>query len=442
MAAREPNESLARLHREAGWTLRQFAQAVNRVGTERGTPTKYQEPSVHQWLKGYVPKEGARPLILEALTRKLQRIVTHRDAGLPASADVSWQGADPIEGIIDLGSQDMSPSRRGVLGASLFSVALAVPDWPDVVGRMESVRSSGKLRIGVSDVEMVAKMTDRLGVLYDDFGGRHARPMAAAFLVNTVAPYLRANATEGVRKAMTSAASYLCYLTGWMAVDERFHGIAQHYYVKGLELAGASADHAAYCHILRGMSVQAVDLGHGATAVRLADAASAASPESGPRMRAFLAGQQAHSYAVAGDRVNAFRSIRSAEEAMDKAESPLGGFEGHYNPATLAYHVSQVRYALGDIAGSVTSLQSHFRLRDPTDTRVSSIRFSAMLAERQLEMGHLEAACKTWNQVLDDYPKMHSGRVDQQVSSIGSLLRPYRANAAARETYERSLQVV
>ncbi|RDG35359.1 tetratricopeptide repeat protein [Streptomyces corynorhini] len=421
--------------------MRQFAQEVNRIGTERGTPLKYQQPSVSQWLKGQLPKESVRPLILEAFARRLRRPVTHAEAGFPSIASESQGRGDPntVEEMIDLGSQDMSPSRRSILGASIFSAALTFPNWPEIVGRMESVQAGSTSRIGMPDVEMITKMTDHLYTLYDQFGGRHSRPMAATFLVNTVAPYLRADAPEGVRKAMMSAASYLCYLTGWMAVDEGLHGLAQSYYVKGLEFAGASADHMTYCHILRGMSVQAVDLGHGPAAVRLADAASAASPESGPRMNAFMAGQQAHSFAVAGDRVNALRSIRQAEKAMDMAESPLGTFGG-YNPATLAYHVSQVRYALGDIPGSVESLQLHFRLRDPTDTQVSAMRFSSMLAERQLKMGHLEAACKTWNQVLDQYPAIHSGRVDEQVASIRALLGPYRSNSVAREIYERSLR--
>ncbi|WP_279571479.1 hypothetical protein [Streptomyces sp. 8K308] len=42
---------------------------------------------------------------------------------------------------------------------------------------------------------------------------------------------------------MLSAASFLCCLTGWMAVDEGLQGLAQRYYAKGLELAGASDDH-------------------------------------------------------------------------------------------------------------------------------------------------------------------------------------------------------
>lgn len=76
MGTPEPNRGLERLHRETGWTLRQFAQEVNRIGTERRTPVKYREPSVHQWLKGHMPREGTRSLVLEALARKLGRPVT------------------------------------------------------------------------------------------------------------------------------------------------------------------------------------------------------------------------------------------------------------------------------------------------------------------------------------------------------------------------------
>ncbi|WP_306278417.1 hypothetical protein [Streptomyces malaysiensis] len=89
MSEREPNEGLERLFRETGWTLRQLAQEVNRIGTERGTPQKYREPSAHQWLRGHMPKEAARLLILEAFARKLGRPITHVEAGFPLPADES-----------------------------------------------------------------------------------------------------------------------------------------------------------------------------------------------------------------------------------------------------------------------------------------------------------------------------------------------------------------
>ncbi|MFE2292745.1 tetratricopeptide repeat protein [Streptomyces sp. NPDC059452] len=436
----QPNGGLERLYHESRWTLRQFAQEVNRLGTERGTPLKYREPSVHQWLKGHLPKEAVRPLILEALARRLIRPITHADAGFPAPPKESNSPPTTVEGLVDLGRQDMDPSRRSVLGAGLFSVALSVPGWPDVVGRMEALGKNPKLRIGQPEVSAVRAMTERLSDLDDDFGGRYARPMAAAFLVNTVTPYLNADASSETRKSMLSAAAFLCYLTGWMAVDEGAHGRAQQYYVKALELAGAGGDHNTYCHVLRGMSVQAANLGHGAPAARLANAAAEASPESTPRMRAFMAGQQAHAYALAGEKKNALTSLRAAERAVNQAESQLGTFGG-FSSATLAYSTAEVRHILGDTKGSIESLHDHFRLRDSTDMQRSKLTFSSLLAERQLEIGHLEAACSTWTSVLDDYPAIHSGRIDGQVKKIPSLLSPYRQNSLARQTVERAMSL-
>ncbi|MFJ2783664.1 MULTISPECIES: transcriptional regulator [unclassified Streptomyces] len=334
----------------------------------------------------------------------------------------------------------MDPSRRGVLGAGLFSVALTIPDWRDVVGRMEAVQRNPKIRIGQSEVQAVRAMTDRLSDLDGDFGGRYARPMAAAFLVNTVTPYMNADASSETRKSMLSAAAFLCYLTGWMAVDEGAHGRAQQYYVKSLELAGAAGDHNTYCHVLRGMSVQAASLGHGTPAARLANAAAEAAPESTPRMRAFMAGQQAHAYALAGEKNNALVSLREAERAVNQAESQMGTFGG-FSSATLAYATAEVRHALGDTKGSVESLNDHFRLRDSTDSKRSEIKFSALLAERQLAIGHLEAACATWDSALDGYPAIHSGRIDEQVRRIPPLLSSYRGNSLARQTAERAFSL-
>ncbi|WP_208874797.1 tetratricopeptide repeat protein [Streptomyces armeniacus] len=439
-STREPNTGLLRLYRESGWTQRQFAQEINRLGTERGTPLKYRSPSVHQWLGGHVPREDVRPLILEAFARRLGHPVTHAEAGFPPPGGAT--GRRPAtEGITDLGRQDMDPSRRGVLGASLFSVALTVPNWPDVAGRMEAVQTGHTQRVGMSDVDMVTAMTEQISALYAEFGGRHSRPMAAAFLVNTVTPYLKARAPEPVRKSMMSAASDLCYLAGHMAVDEGLHGLAQQYYVKALEVAGASEDHLTYCTTLRGMSVQAVDLGHGREALRLADAAAAAAPEAGPRMRAFLAGQQAHAAAQTGDRTSALSHLRVAEAALDKAESRERKFVCSYRLPALRYHTGQVLYALGDVRGSTTELAESDKHRNPSAHR-TRVRYLSLLAERQLEIGHLETACATWRQVLDIYPKVQSGQCDQSVTRMLGRIRPYQKTPAARALYERARTAV
>lgn len=434
--ASETNECLQRLFAESGWTLSQCARAVNLVGTENGTPLRYNASAVHHWLAGTTPRGEVRRFIVEAFSRRLERPVTHAEAGFRDLPDHLSRQPDTVEGLIELGRDDMDPSRRSVLGVGLFSVALTIPGWPDVVSRAEAVQTGRTARIGMNDVDMVVAMTERVSDLDDEFGGRYARPMAAAFLVNTVAPALRADGSEAVRNAMRSAASDLCYLTGYMAVDEGLHGLAQGYYLKALELAGAASDHLTYCTTLRGMSVQAVDLGHGATAMRLADSAAAASPAAGPRMRAFLAGQQAHAAAQIGDRNAALLYLREAEVAMDKAESRATTFAS-YNPSSLTYHIGQVRYELGDVKGSVAALEQSDRLRHHTFRR-NRVRYLSIMAERQLELGHLEAACDTWGQVVDIYPHVESGQCDQRMATLLERVRPFVKNQAARSLYERA----
>lgn len=184
----------------------------------------------------------------------------------------------------------------------------------------------------------------------------------------------------------------------------------------------------------------AVAVNASSAAVATADAASAASPQAGPRMRAFLAGQQAHAYAQIGERGNALLCLREAEVAMDQAESREKPF-GSYDPAALNYPISQVRYELGDARGAVAALQQADRLHSNVYRR-ARVRHRALLAERQLAIGHLEAACATWHQALDDYPMVQSGRADDRITAMFGHLRPYLKNAVARALYERARRTV
>ncbi|MDT3399236.1 tetratricopeptide repeat protein [Streptomyces sp. B1866] len=436
MGNREPNPALRALLEETGWSPRRLAEEVNRLGTERRTPTTYTRQAVVHWLNGHVPAKETRPLIREALARKLGRTVSYTDLGLPPSQDEPNECADILVELVALAGSDMDPQRR-ILNAGLFAATLTIPQWEEIAGRALAVQTDRARRIGLPDVESVIDATNRVSVMDDERGGRYARPLAASLLVNMVAPYLRANAPESVRKEMLSAAADLCYLTGWMAVDEGLHGLAQRYYVKALQLSGAAEDKLTYSTILRGMSVQAVDLGHGPLAMQLADTAAASSPDMSHRKRAFLAGQQAHAAAQNGDRRAAFARLKEAEKAIEKAESP-NRLTGGYDRPALAYHQSQVLFALGDVRGSVRSLSESQRLR-PDSQRRTRIRLNGTLAERKLRLGHLEEACVTWHRLLDEYPQIHSGRCDDRISEMLRSIAPHlKRNHTARALWERA----
>ncbi|MEU7224349.1 hypothetical protein [Streptomyces chrestomyceticus] len=434
---RTSNTSLALLLRQAAWTEQQFANAVNRAGAEAGLTLRYEQSAVAHWLSGTMPRPQVRPVVLEALARRLGRPVTHAEAGFPTRPG----GAAParnaaVEELLDLSRDDMDPSRRGVLQAGLYSAALAVPLFSDLAGRAEAVARPGRAgRVGAAQVETVRAVTDRVADILDEFGGGHARPMAAAFLVNSVGPWLTAPASEQVHDDLLAAASDLTYLTGWMAMYERAHGLGQRYYVKALHLAGEAKDHLTYCRTLRGMSLQASSLGYGAKALELADSAAAAAPSAGPHLVAFLRGQQAHAASMTGDRHTAITRLREAETALSKADSRRESIGG-YDASAYLFHVSHVLYEFKDLPGSIKALNSSLKAQ-PRQERQGRVHSHALLAQRQFELGHLDAACATWHRFLDDYTEISSARGDAHFATLRTRIRPHYRAKAVRALSER-----
>ncbi|KOV74068.1 hypothetical protein ADL00_02930 [Streptomyces sp. AS58] len=439
---RTPNPALNELLEQARWTRTQLAQQVNRLGPEAGLDLTYDRTAVAHWIAGTPPKPEVRPLILEALSARLGRPVTHAEAGLPpaVSGDGS-ESVDTVEELIDLGRADMDPSRRGLLAATLFSAALSVPAFQTTARAAGDPVTPGKAttRIGASQVKSVRSMTERIADILDEFGAGHARPMAAAFLVNTVGPWLRAQASEPVKQDMLAAASDLTYLTGWMAMYEKAHGLGQTYYTKALKLADEASDHITYCRTLRGMSLQASNLGHGRMALELADSAADAAPSAGPRLVAFLRGQQAHAASMVGDRNQAHARLREAETALSRADSRRDAIGG-YDLTAWLFHCSHVLMEERDLPGSIKALQQSIKFQ-PAQERQGRVHAYAVLAQRQLRYGHLDASCHSWERFLDEYEHVSSVRGDDHFATMRTDLAPYAKARAVRELSGRMREV-
>ncbi|MCM2388991.1 hypothetical protein [Streptomyces albipurpureus] len=438
---KQRNEGLESLLEQARWSRTQLAAAVNRTGAQVGLTLKYDQSAVSHWLAGTQPREQVRGVILETLGRKLGRTLSYPEAGLrPPKGKEAAASGSTVESLLDLGRADMDPSRRGVLTAGLYSAALSVPLFADVAHAGERVRTAKTAsRIGAGDVATVRAITDRIADILDELGGGLARPMAAAFLVNTVLPYLRASASEKDRADMLSAASDLTYLTGWMAMYEREHGLGQRYYIKALRLAGEADDHVTYCRTLRGMSLQASSLGHGRKALELADSAAEAAPKASPRLVAFLRGQQAHAASMVGDGQQAFSRLRETEAALARADSRREAIGG-YDRSAYQFHIAHVLYEMKDLPGSIAALKESLRAQ-PRQQRQGRVHANAVLAQRQFELGHLEEACGTWGAFLDDYTKLSTARGDDHFRTMRRRIAPYRQVRAVRELDSRARQV-
>ncbi|MFD5512161.1 hypothetical protein ACFWIB_30945 [Streptomyces sp. NPDC127051] len=433
--ARTPNQALAGLMREADWGNGQLARAVNRLGIETGMQLTCSASTVTYWLRGSVPGSGVPALVAEALSRRLRRPVTCTEAGF---SDTTTD--DAATNLPDLVRGDMDPSRRRVLSAGLYSAALMVPLYSDLGDRLEHTNSEATpgrtLRVGAGEVDTVVRMTDHIATILDELGGGHARPMAAAFLANTVMPWLDAAASAPVRERMLAAAADLVYLTGWMAMYERAHGLGQQYFIQALNLARDAQDHVTYCRTLRGMALQASNLGHGPKALEYADSAAEAAPSAGPRLTAFLRGQQAHGAAMVKDRRQAFDRLRETEQALAKADGRNDAIGG-YDQAAYHFHTAHVLYELGDLPGSIRAMQHSNRAR-PANERQGRVHANGVLATRQWELGHIEAAAETWDRFLDDYALLATARGDEHFQVLHRHLATQPTARTVRALAERA----
>lgn len=435
--SRTPNLGLANLLEQAGWSRSQLALIVNRIGAEAGLALQYGQPAVSQWIAGHQPRAQVRALVIEAFERKLARPVSYAEAGLTPPPGTTE--ADTVRDLVDLGRADMDPSRRRVIAAGVFSAALVIPLFPSLA-RADSpdpiAPGKATTRVGQAQVAAIQTMTDRIADILDELGAGHARPMAAAFLVNAVGPWLKAEAAAPIRRSMLAAASDLVYLTGWMAMYERQHRLGQDYYVSALKLAGEAEEHVTYCRTLRGMSLQASTLGYGRRALELADSAAEAAPAAGPRLVAFLRGQQAHGAAMVGDKRQAFTRLREAEEALARADDRRESVGGYDRTAYL-FHVAHVQNETKDILGSVRTLRESIRVQAPNE-RQGRLHAHGLLAQRQLSIGHVEAACESWGRFLDDYEELSSARGDEHFEVMNLRLRPHGTVRAVRALRERA----
>ncbi|MFJ2774771.1 hypothetical protein [Streptomyces sp. NPDC087300] len=440
---RTPNADLARLLDQAECQRQELARAVNRIGKLTGVQLNYSGNTVSMWLRGHQPKRQVKPLVLAALSEKCGRPITHEEAGLtPPSSAEGEHHLDTVEQLLQLGRADMDPSRRGVLAAGVFSAALTVPVFGAAAGaRADENVSPGKAttRIGASQVASVRRTTGRIADILDEDGAGHARPMAAAYLVNTVAPWLRAQAASQVASDMKAAASDLTYLTGWMAMYEKDHAAAQRWYLKALDLADEAGDHVTYCRTLRGMSLQMTSLRHGQKGLEFADSAAEAAPKSGPRLVAFLRGQQAHAASMVKDRRQAHVRLREAEDALSKADNHRDAIGGYDRTAWL-FHLSHVLFEEHDLPGSIKALQDSIAVQ-PAQERQGRVHSYALLAQRQLTHGHVDASAASWGRFLDEYEQVSSARGDDHFQTMRQDMRPYPKVHSVRKLAERAREV-
>lgn len=448
------NVKLAAVIAEACWSHAQLAQAVGRVAAETGNQRLISVGRSHvsHWVAGSTPSGDAPAVLVEALSRRLGRVVTVAEIGLPSeqpSAPLDWT-ADTLTALADLGRGNVDIERRSVLRAAGYSVAaLAVPTqpWWDGMayrGTQRSSRKTGRL-IGAGDLDAIRETVQLFTRIDQRRGGGHARSAVEQYLTSDVASTLRAaHATDEIRRSLFSTAGELAYLSGWMAFDNAEHATAQKYFTVAVQLAAEADDPPLAGHILRAMAHQAVDLGHARQAVQLAKASLAGprSTSASPRERALLEVVHAKALAAAGQKSAAAKALLRAEDnlAAAGAGDDEPGRVFFFGQASLAHETACTLRDLGDLTTATAQFHRSVRTRKAaTFTRTHAVTLG-YLGAIQARQGAIDEACATWSTSLDVMDGLHSARTRQTVVDMRAALSTFRARGiqAAAELDQRA----
>ncbi|MBG0569154.1 tetratricopeptide repeat protein [Actinoplanes aureus] len=450
----ERNYALTKIIEEAGCSYGALAVAVEGVAREsRDHDQTVTKTAVGHWVAGHKPGQKVIGYLVEALSRRVGRLLTAADIGLASDLDpIICQDRlppDPVASLVNLGSADVD--RRTVITGAAYSIgALLLP--LDVL-REHADRSQRAVRlrstVGDGELKAVRDMTKALTDADERLGGGHARTAVVEYLRTDVAGYLSSRfASATHRKDMFGAAASLAYLAGWKAHDIGRAGLAQQYYLRSFQLAQEHDPRAHAAYGLRILAHQAMDLGQHAHCVDLADEALALTRGNVDRgLESLFWLTAARARAAAGSPAEARTALRTAEALISKAraeQAPRWASLGGPAEARLAHQAGKTLQALNDLAAAETQLARAASCWD--EARYPRVYALAMadLAETQCRQGHAEKACKTWDLALDSMDGIRSSRTRDAVVALRQHLAPYklRGLAAAKRLDARAAKIL
>ncbi|WP_324612812.1 helix-turn-helix domain-containing protein [Streptomyces specialis] len=413
--------SQARLARELG-----VAEGRGRRGVDRG--------AVYRWERGTRVPDYWLPHLIQVLGMDPARV---RVAGSgPRTPRYPVQAADTVASVIELGRTDLVERRHFMASSSYALAALGLPDLDALTRR---TAASGPVTVGRGEVAAVRAMTKTLGDAAAELGGGHARDLAVRYLTEDIARWLNGRYTQATGRELFTAAAELVHLAGWMAGDDGEQGLAQRYYAHSYRLAAEAGHAEVSATALRGLAVQAIDLGYRAAAVRLSEACVRLGRSlDDPRATAYYQATLADAAALDGDRATATTALVAATTAIERAPAAPGtSWAGHYTPRRWAHHAGMVLARLGDLDAA----EEHLRLALDTaglNRRRSRAIVLADLGTLHLRRGDAEGALVTWSDFLDHAAGVRSVKITDAVTDMRARLARLAGVPAAVELDQRA----
>ncbi|MGW9210976.1 tetratricopeptide repeat protein [Embleya sp. NPDC055664] len=289
---------------------------------------------------------------------------------------------------------------------------------------------TGTVRVGAGDVVRVRAMTTALGNAAAELGGAIARTAAVRYLTDEASPLLDGTYTDTTGRELHAAVGELAHLIAWMAQDEGAPGLAQRYFARAHRLGDLGADRELASTALRGMAVQAIDAGHRATAVRLAEeCVRHAQPLADPRAHAYYETTLAQAAALDQDHATATRCLTSSQTHIERAPAQTTGtsWASHYSIGRWAHESGMVLARLGELDEAQAHLHHALDIHGLDRRRTRAIVL-ADLGELHLRRGDPDTAITTWNEFVTCANGVRSLKVDTAGQDMRARLHRLRAD--------------
>ncbi|MEU8975615.1 hypothetical protein AB0D11_41535 [Streptomyces monashensis] len=446
---KEPNYRLRELLAESGWSGEALARAVNLLGAQCNLPLHYDRTSVAHWLAGSHPQSRVVPVIVEVLSRRLGRPLGLPDAGFSAlhcPPALGSAASTALRELAALGAAEADPGRRSELDAMVYSLH-ALHDVLDPDRGQESSKDSSH---EVTDskgraCEVVATQKDweweqrgmaEAASLFarnaDTFGGGYVKAPLAAYMARASSTLQEADK----QRLMTTQVVLLSHVLAQAHAECGEHGLALAYYRLALCLADENADPLGGALTLRGIAVQALELGHPHEAVRLCGAAARRAPRGDIGLEVHIAGPYAAALAAAGHRDAALRvqelKGKTLTRPMAWGLAPVAG-----QPLALWYYYTALaHHALGDRPTSVSRLRHCLDNLEPY-RQCSCAVVHGRLALELLTLGRLAEATHHGHLLCDLYPRLQSARVHDLLARLHAEPRIHQRDSEAQRLCAR-----
>ena len=306
----------------------------------------------------------------------------------------------------------------------------------------------GPSAVTMTDVGVIRGMLDALTASDRQFGGRHSRQYATAYVSEFVRPRLNAHGKEQVLRSFFAVAVEFTLRVASMNLDaghtlasRQLLGIASSIAHQTDDLSleawvlaryGEQEIHGAMLARRRGDVKTVRD--HIERAVAYTGGAEILAASAPPAARAFIFAKRALALSMTGERAITQRALGEVWRSYDnlgKSEEPA--WMRVYEWGHLRHEEGRCYYNLG--MGREASQAAADSMSARTDLRPHAFSLGVH-AIGYAQAGEIEAACSIAHDLVDLAVQLSSDRVAVRVAEVLEALRPYRPAAAVAELQE------